>query len=81
MEVDHRVFSLRVDSAALAEVSQLDGCYALHTDLPPVLASKETIHGRYKGLTLVEKAFRTCKTVQLEMRPIYPAEPYYRCRP
>jgi hypothetical protein len=71
IEVDHREFSVRVDAAALAEVSKLDGCYALHTDLPPALASKEIIHNRYKDLTLVEKAFRTCKTVQLEMRPIY----------
>ena len=70
-EVEGRVFSVRVDAAALAEVSKLDGCYALHTDLSPALASKETIHDRYKDLTLVEKAFRTCKTVQLEMRPIY----------
>ncbi len=71
IEVDNRVFSVRVNSAALAEVSKLDGCYALHTDIPPSLASKETIHDRYKDLTLVEKAFRTCKTAQLEMRPIY----------
>lgn len=71
LDVDHRMFSVRVDAAALAEVSKLDGCYALHTDLPHALASKETIHDRYKDLTLVEKAFRTCKTVQLEMRPIY----------
>jgi transposase len=71
LDVEQRRFSVRVNTEALAEVSKLDGCYVLHTDLPPVLVSKETIHDRYKDLTLVEKAFRTCKTVQLEMRPIY----------
>jgi transposase len=71
LEVDDRIFSIRVDSEALAEVSKLDGCYALKTDLPTVLADKETVHDRYKDLALVEKAFRTCKTVQLEMRPIH----------
>ncbi len=71
LEVNDRVFFVRVDPEALAEVSKLDGCYVLKTDLPTALADKETIHDRYKDLTLVEKAFRTCKTVQLEMRPIH----------
>ena len=71
IEVKDRGFSVRVDPEALAEVSKLDGCYALKTDLSTALADKETIHDRYKDLTLVEKAFRTCKTVQLEMRPIH----------
>lgn len=71
LEVNNRLFSVRVSCAALAEVSRLDGCYALKTDLSSALADKETVHDRYKDLTLVEKAFRTCKTVQLEMRPIY----------
>ena len=29
------------------------------------------MHDRYKELTLVEQAFRTCKTAHLETRPIY----------
>lgn len=71
LDVENRMFSVRVNDAALAEVSKLDGCYALRTDLSPVVANKEAIHDRYKDLTLVEKAFRNCKTVCLEMRPIY----------
>jgi transposase len=71
IEVNDREFSVEVDPVVLAEVSKLDGCYVLKTDLSTALADKETIHHRYKDLTLVEKAFRTCKTVQLEMRPIH----------
>jgi len=71
LDVENRMFSVRVNDVALAEVSKLDGCYALRTDLSPVVANKEAIHDRYKDLTLVEKAFRNCKTVCLEMRPIY----------
>jgi transposase len=71
IEVNDREFSVEVDPVALAEASKLDGCYVLKTDLSTALADKETIHDRYKDLTLVEKAFRTCKTVQLEMRPIH----------
>ena len=54
----------------MAAESKLDGCYAIKTDLTKEKASKETVHGRYKDLTLVEMAFRTSKTVELEMRPI-----------
>ena len=49
----------------------LDGCYALTTDLATSQMPKETIHERYKDLALVESAFRSCKTVHLEMRPVY----------
>ncbi|MDR2346582.1 MAG: hypothetical protein LBE18_10990, partial [Planctomycetaceae bacterium] len=31
----------------------------------------EFVHSRYKDLAMVENAFRTCKTGQLELRPIY----------
>jgi hypothetical protein len=49
----------------------LDGCYVLKTDLAQAVAAKETIHARYKDLALVEGAFRTSKTVKLELRPIH----------
>jgi len=38
---------------------------------PKEYANKETIHERYKDLSLVEWAFRTSKTVELEMRPLF----------
>ena len=42
----------------------------MKTGLAREKAPKETIHDRYKDLALVEWAFRTSKTVQLEMRPV-----------
>ena len=66
-----RELSLTVDEAALAEIAQLDGCYALKTDLAPDAADAETIHARYKDLAQVERAFRTAKTAHLELRPVY----------
>jgi transposase len=66
-----RVISLTEDSAALAEEEKLDGCYVLKTDLDKDVATKETIHDRYKDLALVEWAFRTSKTVTLEVRPVH----------
>lgn len=70
VDARERTLSIRVDNSALNEASKLDGCYVLKTDLPTGLADKQTVHDRYKDLALVEKAFRTCKTVQLEMRPV-----------
>jgi len=68
---DERRLSLRVDEAGRQEAARLDGCYALKTDLAPETAAKEIVHGRYKDLALVERAFRTSKQVELELRPIH----------
>jgi transposase len=66
-----RELRLQEDSQALAEVSRLDGCYVVKSDLPKQYADAQTVHDRYKDLALVEQAFRTSKTVQLELRPWY----------
>jgi len=68
---DNRAITLRIDRDALMEEAKLDGCYVLKTDLLPELAPKETIHDRYKDLSLVETAFRSSKTGHLELRPIH----------
>ena len=67
--VDRQIF-LKEDAAGLTEMSKLDGCYVMKSDLPAEVA-KETIHDRYKDLADVEWAFRTCKTGLLELRPIF----------
>ena len=43
----------------------------LKTDLTPAQAPKELVQDRYKALASVERAFRSCKTVPLAMRPIF----------
>jgi len=65
-----RKLILETDKEQLAEISKLDGCYILQTDLSSAQASKEVVHDRYKDLKLVEWAFRTEKTVHLEIRPV-----------
>ena len=54
---------------ALQEAAKLDGCYVFRTDLPLAVAGTDFIHARYKDLTLVEQAFRTCKTTHLGYGP------------
>ncbi len=62
---------LVVDEGARADLSRLDGCYVIKTDLPAGVAAKQLVHDRYQDLAQVEQAFRTCKTAHLEVRPIY----------
>jgi transposase len=63
--------TLSIDNEALKEEAKLDGCYVLKSDLSPEVATKETIHGRYKDLASVEQAFRNSKTAHLELRPVH----------
>lgn len=71
VEVAGRSLQLTVNQPALDEISRLDGCYVLKTDLLQSAASKKVIHDRYQDLAEVELAFRNCKTAHLEARPIY----------
>src|SRR6266567_5227028 len=69
--VVERAMTLTIKEDAQTEAAKLDGCYVLKIDLTPAQAPKEIVHDRYKDLSSVERAFRTCKTVHLEVRPIF----------
>ncbi len=69
--VEGRVLSLIIDESKLSNVSKLDGCYVIKTNVPESIADKEEIHERYKDLKYVESAFRTMKTMLLKIRPLY----------
>jgi hypothetical protein len=71
LTVAERAITLAVKTSAQQEAAKLDGCYVLKTDLTPAQAPKELVHDRYKDLASVEQAFRSCKTVHLEVRPIF----------
>jgi len=69
--VNERTIAISKQDNTWQEAAKLDGCYCLKTDLSKQQASKETVHDRYKDLSQVEWAFRTCKTTSLEARPVY----------
>jgi len=71
VKAEGRTLRLELDENALEQAARLDGCYVIKTDLPKTAAGTQTIHDRYKQLSLVEQAFRTCKTAPLEVRPIF----------
>jgi len=66
-----REIVLLTDADLLIELSRLDGCYVITTNLPAAVISAKEAHGCYKDLSKVERAFRESKTGHLELRPIY----------
>ena len=49
----------------------LDGIYVIRTSVPVQTLSSEKVVSCYKGLSDVERAFRSLKSVDLKIRPIY----------
>jgi len=70
-EMDDGQITLSIDNDKKIELSLLDGCYIIKTDLNKEKVASVTVHDRYKDLALVERGFRTMKTGLLETRPIY----------
>ena len=59
------------EQASIASEAALDGIYVLRTNVPAQdLSAAEAVTG-YKGLAHAERAFRSIKTVDIEMRPVY----------
>jgi transposase len=57
--------------AAIAKEGALDGFYVLRTNVPAeAIDSVDTVRA-YKSLARVERAFRSIKTIDLEIRPLY----------
>ena len=55
----------------IAEEAALDGLYVVRTSVPAEALSAERTVASYKNLSQVEWAFRSMKTVDLKVRPIY----------
>jgi len=71
LEITEEGLSYRRDEARIAKEAALDGFYVIRTSLAAeVLDAKATVRA-YKGLSCVERAFRSLKSVDLKVRPIY----------
>jgi transposase len=71
VDISSREIKLLVNDSKLKELSLLDGCYCITTNVSVAEMDKESVHSRYRDLSMVEEAFRSCKTGHLELRPIY----------
>jgi transposase len=71
LTITEEAFSYQRDDARIAEEAALDGVYVIRTSVPKEkLDAEETVRA-YKDLSTVERAFRSYKTVDLKVRPIY----------
>jgi transposase len=64
-------FSFARDSQTIEAEGGLDGLYVIRTNLPAEQLSAAEVVGSYKALSRVERAFRSIKTVDLDVRPIH----------
>ncbi len=68
---DEGVFTYGRDEAAIAAEARLDGLYVIRTSLPQSELDGPGTVRAYKRLSSVERAFRSLKTVDLKVRPVY----------
>jgi hypothetical protein len=59
------------DEAAIAAEAALDGFYVLRTSLPAETLDAAATVRAYKSLAYAERAFRSIKTVDLNIRPVF----------
>jgi Transposase DDE domain len=64
-------FAYARKTAQIAEEAALDGLYAVRTSLPEETLDDAATVRAYKSLSMVERAFRCLKTVDLRIRPIH----------
>jgi hypothetical protein len=71
IEITETRFAYAREQATLAEEARLDGIYVIRTSLSPeALCAEDTVRA-YKDLARVERAFRSHKTLDLHIRPIF----------
>jgi transposase len=71
LQIEDDSFSYQRKHEQIAEEAALDGLYVVRTSVPPETLSAEQTVSAYKDLSQVEWAFRSLKSVDLKVRPIY----------
>ena len=64
-------FSFTQNPLSIAAEAALDGIYVVRTNLPTAQSDAAATVRAYKSLSGVEHAFRSLKTVDLELRPVF----------
>ena len=71
LTIEDDAFTYRRLEERIAEEAALDGLYVVRTSVPAEALSAEHTVAAYKDLSQVEWAFRSMKSVDLKVRPIY----------
>jgi len=71
LQITDTSFAFARKTAQIAAEAALDGLYAVRTSLPETALDDAATVKSYKSLSLVERAIRSIKTVDLQVRPVY----------
>ena len=71
VSISDAAFGFARNDAAIAAEAALDGLYVVRTNLPAAQSDAAATVRAYKSLSGVEHAFRSMKTVDLELRPVF----------
>jgi len=71
LEMEDTRFSYRRDETKIREEAALDGIYVIRTSAGSDAFDPQSAVRAYKDLSKVERAFRSMKTMDLKVRPIY----------
>ena len=71
ISIGEDTFSFAQNPLSIAAEAALDGIYVIRTNLPAAQSDAAATVRAYKSLSGVEHAFRSLKTVDLELRPVF----------
>lgn len=71
LAIEDASFTFHRKQAEIAAEAALDGLYVIHTSLPEAAIGAADAVSAYKSLSQVERAFRSLKSVDLDIRPIH----------
>ena len=71
LRIEEGHFSYERDQVKIDREAALDGVYVIRTSLPAERSSSEDTVRCYKSLAVVERAFRSLKSIDLKVRPIH----------
>jgi transposase len=71
LEITDESFNYHRNQHSIAAESLLDGIYVIRTSVEKTTLTAEATVLTYKSLSVVERAFRSFKLVDLQVRPIY----------
>lgn len=64
-------FSFAINDQSVSKEKTLDGFYVIRTNVGVEKLQDGQVVGSYKSLSQVERAFRSMKTVELDIRPLH----------
>jgi len=71
LTITETAFTYEREAAAIAAEAALDGIYIIRTSVPAARLSAPKAVEAYKNLDFVERAFRSIKGLDLQVRPIF----------